>query len=84
MYTKQEIILQNYREGKSQREISRKLGISRKTVRKYLTEYETIKKGGATQNQLTPFIATPPQYNTGLRSKTVLTGQIKAQIDVLL
>ena len=84
MYTKQEIILRNYREGKSQREISRELGISRKTVRKYLTEYETTKKEASTKNELTSFIATSPKYNTALRSKTVLTQQVKEQIDVLL
>ena len=40
MYTKQEIIIQTYRQGKSQREISRNLGVSRKTVRKYIDDYE--------------------------------------------
>ncbi len=34
MYTKQEIVIRSHREGKSQRCISRELGISRKTVRK--------------------------------------------------
>jgi DNA-binding CsgD family transcriptional regulator len=34
MYTKQEIIIGYLREGKSQREISRVLQISRKTVKK--------------------------------------------------
>ena len=38
MYTKQEIIIRSYREGKSQRCISRKLSISRKTVKKYIME----------------------------------------------
>lgn len=40
MYTKQEIIIRSYREGKSQRCISRELQISRKTVKKYIQEYE--------------------------------------------
>ena len=43
MYTKQEIILRSHREGKSQRAISRDLGISRKTVCKYLKEYAASK-----------------------------------------
>jgi len=42
MYTKQEIIIRSYREGKSQRQISRELQISRKTVRKYLREHEEV------------------------------------------
>ena len=39
MYTKQEIILQYYREGKSQRFISKDLRISRTTVKKYIDQY---------------------------------------------
>ncbi|WP_427339237.1 helix-turn-helix domain-containing protein [Caloranaerobacter sp. DY30410] len=37
---KAEILLKYFREGESQREISRTLGISRKTVRKYIKEFE--------------------------------------------
>jgi len=44
MYTKQEIIIKNYREGHSQRRISSELQISRKTVRKYILEYELRKQ----------------------------------------
>ena len=44
MYTKQEIILRKIREGKSQRQISGELGISRRTVKKYLEEYEEYQK----------------------------------------
>ena len=40
MYTKQEIIIRSYREGKSQRCISRELAVSRKTVKKYISAYE--------------------------------------------
>ena len=42
MYTKQEIILRSYREGKSQRSISRELKISRITVNRYIREYESL------------------------------------------
>ena len=45
MYTKQEIIIQSHREGKSQRTIARELKISRKTVRKYLFDYESHLRG---------------------------------------
>lgn len=41
---KQKIIISYYREGKTQRQISREEGISRKTIRKYLREYEEKKK----------------------------------------
>ncbi len=41
MYTKQEIIIRSYREGKSQRCISEELSISHKTVSKFIHDYET-------------------------------------------
>jgi transposase len=44
MYTKQEIIIRYLREGKSQREISRVLQISRKTVKKYIEGYFSSQK----------------------------------------
>lgn len=44
MYTKQEIVIKSHREGKSQRCISRELGISRKTVRKYIGEYRVARQ----------------------------------------
>ncbi len=46
MYTKQEIILKSHREGKSQRSISKELGISRKTVRKYIKQCEARLQSG--------------------------------------
>ncbi|MDD3323106.1 MAG: helix-turn-helix domain-containing protein [Paludibacter sp.] len=44
MYTKQEIILQSYRLGKGQRQISRDLNINRKTVKRYIEEYEKLQQ----------------------------------------
>ena len=40
---KQKIILKHYHDGKSQRAIQRETGISRKTIRKYIKEYEVTK-----------------------------------------
>ena len=40
MSTKQKIILRRYRDGDSERKISRELKINRETVRRYLSEYE--------------------------------------------
>ncbi|MBB6447846.1 transposase [Bacillus benzoevorans] len=37
---KQNVLLMHLREGKSQREIARETGVDRKTVRKYIKEYE--------------------------------------------
>lgn len=47
MYTKQEIIIRSYREGESQRSISAGLQISRKTVKKYIEEYEKALQTGS-------------------------------------
>lgn len=41
---KQKIIIMSINEGKSQRQISRELNISRKTIRRYLREYDRKKK----------------------------------------
>jgi len=40
---KQKIILDYYQNGKSQRTIHRETGISRKTIRKYIREYDEKK-----------------------------------------
>ena len=40
MLQKQQIIIQHHNLGKSQREIHRQSGISRKTIRRYIREYE--------------------------------------------
>ena len=40
---KQKIIISHYREGKTQRQIKRETGINRKTIRKYIREYEEKK-----------------------------------------
>ena len=43
MSTKQKIILRRYRDGDSERKISRELKVNRATVRKYLSEYEAAR-----------------------------------------
>jgi len=40
---KQKIIISHHREGKTQRQIKRETGINRKTIRKYIREYEEKK-----------------------------------------
>jgi transcriptional regulator with XRE-family HTH domain len=80
-HTRQEIILRSNREGKSQHQISRELGISRKTVSKYLFAYENTKLGLCTKPKLCSYLSTSPKYATPIRSKTVLTDKIKARID---
>lgn len=85
MYTKQEIILSSYREGKSQRAISRDLGISRKTVCKYLKEYDTSKSESPSKElPYTDCVSSTPKYKTPSRENSRLSAAIKEQIDTFL
>lgn len=85
MYTKQEIIIKSYREGKSQRCISQELQISRKTVKKYIDEYEHTLASGVPANIAQPsYLSSPPVYKTGYRPKMKLTREVQGAIDRLL
>lgn len=85
MYTKQEIILRSYREGKSQRQISRELQLNRKTVRKYIEEYERLQDVEKEKESGYPtYLTTAPQYKMPNRQKVRLTEEIQATIDDLL
>ncbi len=83
MSQKQTIIIRYFRQGKSQREISRELGISRPTIRKYIKEYEKQlrEETKADSTELSSSILDPPKYNTSTRKKSKLTAEIIAQID---
>ena len=83
MYTKQEIILRSYREGKSQRCISVELSIHRKTVSKFITDYEDWK----TSNKDAPlscYLSQPARYDSSNRGRVVLTTEVESIIDNLL
>ena len=85
MYTKQEIILRSYREGKSQRSISRELKISRITVKRYIEEYESmLNKGSSDESSISTYLSTSPSYNKGKRRKLKLTQDVTSFIDKLL
>lgn len=85
MYTKQEIIIRNHREGKSQRQISRELQINRKTIRKYIEEYELLQTESVRpETALSTYLSTPPLFRVGIRSKVRLTIEVQNAIDVFL
>lgn len=85
MYTKQEIILQSHREGKSQRCISSELGVSRKTIRKYIREYEAHLQGGASSREaMSHYLKSTPKYSPRTPSKLKLTREVQQAIDRLL
>jgi len=89
MSTKQSIIIRYFRQGQSQRQISKELGINRKTVRRYIAEYERDRKklelkGNGESEELLESIMRPPQYNSSKRKKRKLTKEIREQIDKYL
>lgn len=74
------------REGKSIREISRLTGLHRRTVHRYIQQYEnrreallnhTMEKDG---EELTTAIVEPPAYRTGSRNKRKLTDEMMEEI----
>lgn len=86
MYTKQEIILSSFREGKSQRAIARDLQISRKTVKKYIQEHESLLQSLENNEaaQVTN-LSLKPFYNmTEPRPKIKLTFEVQEIIDEML
>ncbi|MCK9414883.1 MAG: helix-turn-helix domain-containing protein [Prolixibacteraceae bacterium] len=82
MKDKSEIIrLRNY-EGLSEREISRRLGFSRITVHRILSEYtKALKDQEGKKSRMEEYILTPPIYKTENRSKRRLNEDIIRIID---
>lgn len=86
---KQRIIIMHTNEGKSQRQISRELGIDRKTIRRYLREYDKKKNellNSKTKENvvLASDICNKPKYNSSLRKKLKLTDEIISKIKFYL
>jgi predicted transcriptional regulator len=86
---KQKIILKHYHDGKSQRAIHRETGISRKTIRKYIKEYESKKAAlfdsrNIPDGELIQSIVEKPTYDSSSRKKTKLTPQIIERIEYYL
>lgn len=85
MYTKQEIIIRSHREGKSHRQISRELQINRKTIKKYIEDYENLQAGSLQpETALSAYLSSPPLFRIGTRSKVRLTQEVQCFIDNLI
>jgi transposase len=85
MYTKQEIIIRCYRQGKSQRKISEELGVSRPTVSKYVKAYEEAIEGSKNKEMAqSTFLSRAPTYTPGTRIKGKLTEPVQQAINGLL
>ncbi|MBT8282998.1 MAG: IS21 family transposase [Muriicola sp.] len=85
---KQKIILLRYRDGYSERRISRELRINRETVRRYLTEYKNardkINSSSDTDEVLIEEIVKIPKYNSSKRDNKKFTNEISQEVDRLL
>ncbi len=86
MIDKQSIILGYYQQGKSKKQLSRDLGISLKTVKKYLSEHETEMSRAGHDSSILPVegIIHPPRYDSSKRVKRVLTQEVSSVIDEYL
>ena len=84
MIDKQEIIIRYFRQGESMRQIGRSLGIHRKTVSKYIKEYESHRQrevGSDQKGDRLEAVMRPPSYDSSSRKKRKLTPQIIEEID---
>jgi len=85
MYTKQEIIIKCYRQGKSQRQIAKELHVSRETVKKYIADYErALSASEDKETAHAEYLSKSPQYTSGLRPKVKLTSEVQEAIDGFL
>ena len=92
---KAEILLKYFRENKSQRAISKELGISRTTVQKYIKEFQSKnerlqelakdeERNKAEILLLIEEMASKPKYDTSNRKKVKLTDEVMEEIDKLI
>jgi transposase len=87
---KQKIIISHYRKGKSQRQISKNLNINRRTIGKYIKDYEDKKaklvnsKSNYHKEELIADLVEDPKYDTSSRKKVKLTDEIMSRIKFYL
>lgn len=87
---KQKIIITYLRKGKSQRQIARQMGLNRRTIAKYVKDYETKKarltdsKRNSNKEELIADIVEDPRYDTSNRKKVKLTDEIIDRIKFYL
>ena len=78
MVTKQDII-HAYRNGDSQRAIAKKYRVSRRTVRKFVAEYESASQSSNVE-AVEELLTTQPRYNSSHRQARVLTQEVQSII----
>lgn len=81
---KKEQILHYHRiDGLSQREIARRVGVSRVTVKRYITEYENQVQADP-EDGVNMCLASKPKYSSRKVDRTRLTDAVRAEIDYWL
>jgi len=87
---KQDILIMFFRDGKSQRGIERETGVSRKTIRKYIEEYEAQKNQlldadpNSDIRELTDSIVAAPKYDSSNREQRKVTAKVVTAIQTHL
>jgi transposase len=88
MSTKQKIILRRYRDGDSERKISRELNINRETVRGYLAKYEEARQQLSNVEKedevLIEELVKIPKYDSSNRVNKKFTDEVSREVDRLL
>lgn len=89
MSQKQEVLLRYFREGQSKKGIARDVGLSPKTVRKYIREHEAQRQAlsealGSPVEQLVEQLTEAPRYDSSGRGKRRLTEEICQEIEEYL
>jgi len=89
LHQKQEIILMRFREGTSIRAIAKEVGVDRKTVRKYIRQYEQQRQRLMEVTDLQPTeliesIVQPPKYDTSKRRPLKVTDELLNRIEYYL
>ena len=87
---KQKIIIAYYREKKSQRRIAREVGLNRRTVARYIKDYDQKRAqlmaaaDNSQREELTADIIQTPSYDASSRKKVKLTEEILTRIQFYL
>jgi hypothetical protein len=87
---KQKIILSYLKDGLSQRDIHRRTGVARDTIRKYVRDYEAkIQELGFDLNDIEKIniieeITNQPKYKSSPRTKTAITDEVIDRLKVFL
>ncbi len=84
MVDKNRILISYYREGKSISRISKQLKITRKTVRKYISEHQELYGNEQVLQALEKGLSSKPHYDSSARGKRKLNSEIKEIIKYCL